>query len=57
MHLNKKSDGGAADYKITEKVDKTVTLGGKKYQLINFPGSDKPEEYYGCVGLKITDAE
>ena len=45
------------DFKITEKVDKTVTLGGKKYQLINFPGSGEAHEYYGCVGLKITDAE
>lgn len=45
------------DFKITEKVDKTVTLGGKNYQIVNFPGSGEAHEYYGCVGLKISDAE
>lgn len=57
MHFDKKEDGGVADFKITAKVDKTVTLGGKKYQIVNFPGSGEAHEYYGCVGLKITDAE
>ena len=51
------SNGLAADLKPTEAIDKTVSIGSINYKLVCFPGSEDGKEYWGCLGLAITEAD
>ncbi|MCR5490671.1 MAG: bacterial Ig-like domain-containing protein [Bacilli bacterium] len=47
--------GEPGDWKVSETVDQTITIGNRVYSLIGRPGSESGSEFWGNYGLIIVD--
>lgn len=51
----KGTGSGATDLKLQEAFDKVYGIGNKKYQLVSIPGSSSSAEYWGCLGVRVSE--
>ena len=56
MHLGVGTEGDAPDYKPAEAFSVDTVIGNKAYNVRCVPGSEDGKDFWGCVGLTITEA-
>ncbi len=45
----------STDLKLATALDSSVVIGGRTYRIMNVPGSSNPKEFWGTVGLVVTE--